>query len=885
MTNISFDNPYLLLLVIPLALCVLLPFFIIRNKDNRAVTWTVSVVTHIVIIVLVALAVAGLASTSVLTKTTIYVVADVSYSSSENLDKIDEHIKEIEENLPVNTNLGIVCFGRNCSIITSPGRVVNSVKDAKVDISSTDIVGALNFTEALFDGEALKRIILITDGNDTANNSTGSLASTVERLTENGVRIDAIFLDNSVKEGEVEVQLMETEQCESTYVGSKNDAKFLVQASKDTEIMLELYRRPRVETEEGAEPVEFERYSYTVFRADAGLNTVTMALPTEEGTFEYQVKIIAEGDLSEHNNTRSFSQEIAGKQKILLITGLSSEVDLITSLYGDKAEVSSYVVNASSDKAPFMIEELALYDEIVLSNVDIRNIRNSNAFIDSLDMVVSQYGKSLITMGNLGIQDNRDDPTFVKFAELLPVNYGSANRAGRFYTIVLDVSHSMFMASKFSTAKSSAINLLSVLDDEDYVSVVIFSGEIDVLQPKPVKECKEDYINRINSLTTEHGTDLGLALDDALNRIVDLKYEENHVMIISDGFSFTNEYDAVKIAGDLYKQGATVSAINTYFPADGDGGSLVLKRVVDAGEGGNYYEIRRPEDVYDAVFGTIAEDIADAVIEKEGTVNISKYDDEMAQGFFEFPNVSKYIVSLEKYDATLALTVTYKRDNESQQTIPLYAYRMHGNGKVSTFTSSLSGVWTRQWDDDTKSKFVSNMLVSSTPAKRVDHPFTLEVKYDEFNATIDLIPSVLNPLATTTLRITTPDGRTVTRSLSFDSKKFSYAMTTNMVGTYWIEATYGYDDKTYVTTTSFDIPYLPEYNAFATFDRFTLYEFMRDNGEVAVDGLPNMENNKDNLTTYKVSYTIPLLFAAIVLFVADVFVRKLRIKKKSQLKR
>ena len=427
--------------------------------------------------------------------------------------------------------------------------------------------------------------------------------------------------------------------------------------------------------------------------------------------------------------------------------------------------------------------------------------------------------------------------------------------------------------------------MLSVLDDEDYVSVIIFSGEVDVLQPKMVKECKESYINTINSLTTEHGTDLGLALDDALTTIKDLKYEENHIMIISDGFSFTNEYDAQKIAKDLYNEGATISAINTYFPADGASGSVTLKGVVNAGTGGNYYEIKRPEDVYDAVFGKIAEDISDTVIIKDGIVNIAKYDDDMVQGFFEFPNASQYIVSLEKYDAVVPLTVTYKRANESQQTIPLYAYRMHGNGKVSSFTSGLSGSWTRNWTDDVKEKFVSNMLISSTPTKRVDHPFTLDVIYNEFNATIDLIPSVLNPLATTTLKITTPDGRTVTRNLTFDSKKFSYAMTTNMVGTYWIDATYSYDDVSYNTATSFDIPYLPEYNAFATFDRFTLYEFMRDNGEVAVDGLPNMENDPDSLTTYKVSYVIPLLLAAIVIFVADVFVRKLRIKKKNQLRK
>ena len=877
MKNISFDNPYLLLLIIPMALCILLPFFIIRNKDNKVITWTVSVITHIVIIVLVVLAISGLSSTSLLTKTTVYVVADVSYSSSENLDKIDEHIKEIQNNLPEKTSLGVVCFGKNCEIITPAGREIKSVKDAKVDISSTDIVGALSFTEALFDGESLKRIVLITDGNDTANNSTGSLASTVERLTENGIRVDAIFLDNSVKEGETEVQLMETEQTESTYVGSKNDAKFLIQSSIETELMLELYRREKVS--EGEDEKEFERIGYTVISADRGLNTVKMALPTEEGTYEYQVKIVAEGDLSPYNNTRSFTQKIEGKQRILLITGLNSEIDLFNTLYGDNAVVDSYVINEASDRAPFMIEDLAVYDEIVLSNVDVRNIRNANAFIDSVDMVVSQYGKSLITMGDLGIQANRDDPLLVKLSELLPVNYGSANREGKLYTIVLDISHSMFMASKFTTAKSSAIHLLSVLDDEDYVSLIVFSGEIDVKRPKLVKEYKDELVNYINGLTTEHGTDLGLALDDALRTIRDLKYEENHIMVVSDGFSFTNEYNATTIANEIKNEGATISAINTYNPAEGTDGAATLKSVVSSMK--DYYEIMRPEDVYDAVFGTIAEDLADAIILKEGIVNIAKYDDDVVNGFFEFPNASGYIVSLEKYDATVPLTVTYRRVNESQQTIPLYAYRMHGNGKVSSFTSSFSGTWTKNWDNELKSKLIKNILVSSTPQKRVDHPFTLNVEFNEFNASVELIPSVLNPLATTTLRITTPNGRTVTRNLSFDANMFTYAMTTNMVGTYWIEATYRYDDRTYVTQTSFDIPYLPEYNAFATFDRFTLYEFMRDNGTVSVDKIPDMSNNPDEITTYKVSYVIPLLIIAVVLFVADVFVRKLNVKKKA----
>ena len=88
MKNISFDNPYLLLIAIPVILAIMIPYFIVRNKDNKSSTWIVSLFIHAAITVLVTLALAGLAKTTLLTETSIYVVADVSHSSERNLDKI-----------------------------------------------------------------------------------------------------------------------------------------------------------------------------------------------------------------------------------------------------------------------------------------------------------------------------------------------------------------------------------------------------------------------------------------------------------------------------------------------------------------------------------------------------------------------------------------------------------------------------------------------------------------------------------------------------------------------------------------------------------------------------------------------------------------------------
>jgi Mg-chelatase subunit ChlD len=610
-----------------------------------------------------------------------------------------------------------------------------------------------------------------------------------------------------------------------------------------------------------------------------------MQLPSSvSGVFEYMVQVIADNDISEHNNSLTFSQEIVGKTKILLITGASQDKYAIESMYGEAAEITSYLVTRAGSTAPFMLEEIIEYDEIVLSNVDVRNIKNVNAFIDALDMAISQYGKSLITFGDLRLQTDASDPVFKKLQELLPVEYGNDSREGRLYTIVLDVSHSMFMASKFTIAKQAAINLLSILSDDDYVGLVTFSGEISMKTPKKAKEYRQELIEYIETLSTQHGTDIGLGLEEALKMVQALRLEENQVMVISDGFSFESEREAKDVAKELYDAGATVSAITTYIPSDGNGGARTMRDIVNAGVIGNYYEISRPEDVVKVVFGTIADNFSEVIIEKDAQITIAKHKDDIVKDITSFPVVSGYVLSLEKYDAIVPLTITYQKNNGYQETVPFYAYRNHGNGRIASITSSLTGAWTNKWSSEIKEVFVQNLFVSNTPKERVDYPFSINIDKNENTAYLEILPSILNPEAKTVIEITLPNGKVTKRTLAFDSKKYVYTFTTGKVGTYRIKINYSYEDQSYNAEASFEIPYLSEYNAFATFDKFKVYEFMRGNGEVLVDEIPSMEYEKDKITTYKVSYVIPLLIAAVSIFVVDVFIRKLRVKKKAHKK-
>ena len=97
MSSINFDNPFLLLIGIPLLLIAIIPFVIAIRKDNRTINNVISFIIHIVISLIITLAMAKTTYELVITETNIYVLADVSYSSNNNLELIDEYI----ENNPI----------------------------------------------------------------------------------------------------------------------------------------------------------------------------------------------------------------------------------------------------------------------------------------------------------------------------------------------------------------------------------------------------------------------------------------------------------------------------------------------------------------------------------------------------------------------------------------------------------------------------------------------------------------------------------------------------------------------------------------------------------------------------------------------------------------
>ena len=884
MRNISFDNPYWLLLAIPLLALLLVPYFISANRENRSRGWKASLVLHIIIALSVTLAAAGLTYTAVMTRTKVYIVADVSHSTKENLDLIDDYIQQISDAMPTNSRLGIVCFGRDTVILTSSGEEIKSVHEAVVDTSGTDIAGALDETSTYFSEGELKRIILITDGCDTA--SEGSVTSAVERLKAKKIKLDAVYVDSNLGDGAKEVQISDALYTGATYLGHESELKLLVEAGADSDVILDLFAKSADET-------EYVKIDTTAVKAVAGINLFSFTLPTDvAGVFDYRVELSASDDTSDYNNTYSITQSVTGKRRVLLVT--EDEMDAVTvmSLYSSVADVEPHVVGQK--KIPYTVEELSRYDEIILSNVDIRNIDNIGAFIDSVDIVVSQFGKSLITLGDLKMQ-NKDDENFKKLEELLPVSYGNANKDEKLYTIILDVSRSMFENYKLTVAKDAATKLVSMLNDDDSLIYLPFAGKVLLEEGwKPMKlgdivtfegasegmTYREWIYREIREAQPYQGTLIGAALEQAYTHTKDLSFGESQVMIISDGKSYSHENeDSVELARKMLEEAnITVSTIgiemgNNKVPDS----SNMLPQIAEAG-GGVYYHVASGTDISELVFATIADDLTESIIEERSPVKIVTYRDDTLNGILSFSDVMGFVNSKAKADSTTVLTVPYKKTATTTVDVPLYAYRDHGNGRISSFTSSLSGNWLREWSAEERSVFFLNVLDTNTPEERIDRPFDVNFIYGGDVSTVEILPSNVNPRARASFELYFLGKKVDEGNMIFDRNRYYAEIDTPSVGKYSVKITYSYGTHSFSADTYFNVSYQPEYDAFTAYDISSLYNLMRGVGSVYKDGNVDLEIDKNEVATYEYSFAVPLLIIAVTLLVADIFIRKTPLK-------
>ena len=834
---------------------VIVSFVIAVKKDNKTIHNVTSFIIHILIVVLVTLCVAKTSYERIITETNIYVLADVSYSSNKNLDLIDEYIIDLKDNVPRNSKIGVVCFGKNYEILTNIGEEIKSVKESNVDDSATNIYEALEYTATLFNDNVVKRIVIISDGEETKDSNIISL---VQSLSVENIYVDAIYLDNNLKEEDKEIQINEINYISSTYLNNQETVYAIIQANTTSKAYVKLYKENDLIKEKAVSFVK-------------GYNSVTFDLDTSiVGTFDYKLVVESESDTSNYNNSYMFTQTVSEKLQMLFISNNKDDLEQAKELYGDSCIIDAFINNKN---VPYSIEQLSKYDEFVISDIDIRTLNNYSQFINSIDTLVSKFGKSLITFGNTYIQNNYDDPTLSQLNNMLPVKFGNDENEDKLITLCLDISRSMEQVDRLKIAKETACSILDNLDDDVMVMVIGFYGEVrTIYQQSPAAE-REELKTKIRNLEAYQGTFMGSALTYTYEMITSLPYGKNEVILISDGLPYGEQATSAKVVAK--KMADANIMLSTIHTISNEGGDL-LKELASIGKG-YYYYIKDVEQVNSLVLNGVMNSLTETILESsESTVEVLLKKELLVEGITNLPNILGLYNNNKKSSAKVILEATYTDVTGNSYKIPLYSYWNYGNGKVSTFASTISGNWVSKWESEVSStKVLSNVAEANKPKERIDSAFIIDTESLGTNTLLSVLAPSLNVNSCLNVTITYPDQTVVNKELTFNSEYYVCELITDQVGKYTCELSYQLGQNIYTTSYSFTISYLPEYDSFTIFEASNLYYMVSNNGQVSENGKLILTNNLSNEQKYIYDFTSLFMIICVILVVIDVIIRKL----------
>nr|MCR5514690.1 VWA domain-containing protein [Bacilli bacterium] len=637
------------------------------------------------------------------------------------------------------------------------------------------------------------------------------------------------------------------------------------------------------------------------FPINRGLNTVEFVLPTNEvGTFDYKITVEAKDgktldDVYAENNTRSFTQEVTDQFKVLILKGdQNTNVRNIfindLNCFTQNTDVTEYWYKDNSLQLD--LDTLLKYDEYILYDVSVKNIPHYDTFVANLFTCVASYGKTLQNFGELNLS-NEDTDALSLFSDMLPVQIeGSSEKA---VVLNIDVSGSMYGQS-MDQAKAGAKACVDILGDKDLLGVVSFSDDAKVVAPLSSAKRNSDSIKAaIDRMDVEGGTEMNTGLKKSFDMLSNSGFEYKYVITLSDGEPFETERELVEQVEKMAASGIACSFINILNPS----GEQLLQTLANAGYGAYFYCDNTDQLVDTMIEAVGARSLSGMIDNKDLPVGVVEREDPMMANVNPdaLGSINGSYICYRKPDATTVLTIPYQKEAENGSgsaniTLPLFAYWKFGKGVVSSFTSNL-GTWTYTFRRSAEGKqFFQNVWNNLLP-ETASHD-QIQFSYETRGVTSDIHIYAADTDTNADVKVTLigPKGETAESQLFFDGKQYSGNIPTANIGTYSLHINY----KHHITMTNGETMMVPlgegdyhlffdyssEYNVFDASEGELLYQLASTRDQVSINE-PNYAAMSEELTnqSYR-STSLWFLIATLVLFLADVFVRKGEAKKKKK---
>ncbi len=394
------------------------------------------------------------------------------------------------------------------------------------------------------------------------------------------------------------------------------------------------------------------------------------------GAVTFDARVTSAGDTLAANNSLVQAAWIAPRPRVLYVEGTLASARYLRSAL----EQSGFDVETrAAIGLPGTAAELAPFDVVVLS--DLARSALPDAKVALLATWVEQSGGGLLVAGGeavFGEDGYRESP----LERLLPVTFERKDEPEVALIMVLDKSWSM-AGTNIEMLRISAQAAVDVMKDEHTLGIVTFNDGLDWdLPPRQVGSNRDVIRRTIAAIEPSGHTLIFPAVEQAYFALQKLKARAKHVLLLSDGRSYPDDYET--LLNKMTAEKMTVSAVAMGVAADRE----LLQNIAKWGKGRSY-AADDPKDV-PQIFVKEARDVTTPGFDEKPLKPVVKH-----VGFLEGIDFSRAPPLRGRTATVLKDTALELLSTEEED--PLLAFWPIGVGRAAVFASDVKDRWAADW--------------------------------------------------------------------------------------------------------------------------------------------------------------------------------------------
>ena len=685
----------------------------------------VAISARLLVLALLVLVLAGARWERVNTKVETIVVRDVSASTQQvRLTGADDVEQAVEgylrqavrqgEAREDDDRIGVVSFDDQARVDLLPNTQIDLGGGVlREESTGTDVAAGINLALATLNRDAMHRLVLVWDGNQTQ----GDLDSAIEAAVSQGVPIDVMPLAYEVtNEVLVEDLIAPTSR--------RENEPFTVEVILRSENPAQVTGKLTVRHQNGALDMDPDEPGVQPTRRVAlrpGRNVERVQVPAmpEAGVHQFRAvfepdnlaseltgaefdptRAAATADTLLANNAASGFTFVRGKGQVLY-------VDAVDNGEGDRlaAALAAEGIDARQvgvEAFPNSLVELQRYDAVILANVT----RGAGGLSEAQDQALAAYvhdmGGGLLMVGGEQAY-GAGGWTGSKTAEILPVDLEVPAQRQLPKGALALIMHSCEMPNGNYWGEQCGIKAIEILNARDDLAILSYDwggmggGGVQFDYPLQPKGDGTRAVGALRGMQIGDMPDFDDALRKALNGdgtnpgLKDSDARQKHVIIISDG---DPSPPAASVVQGYQAENISISTVSVYPHTPGQTLPQTMQDLAAATGGRAYGPVEANPNQLPQIFIKEATVVRRSLIQESNEgfpVQTNPSPSDLVAGIGNLPPVNGYMLTSRREDPQIETPFVVGDKND-----PLLAFWQAGLGKVAAFTGAPTAKWSPQ---------------------------------------------------------------------------------------------------------------------------------------------------------------------------------------------